>query len=170
MYFYLRLNKRLSMQSRRRWFETPSRYLWRHCNDFSNCRGQNHSQETKFQLILNPWINLIWVDKAGPDCLITDRILNESQAAKRSALIWQWQWQWNDFIAMMLHNFHSVYKTTHMQPIQHFLMLRKQVQCTPFWEKLVTFLHGNEGRKPWLMGPNLYFTIDSCQKRVQGNK
>ena len=30
--FYLRLNKRLSNQSRRRWFETPSRPLWRHCN------------------------------------------------------------------------------------------------------------------------------------------
>ena len=28
----LRLNKRLSWQSRRRWFETPSRPLWRHCN------------------------------------------------------------------------------------------------------------------------------------------
>ena len=31
-YFYLRLNKRLSKQSRRRWFETPSRSLWRHYN------------------------------------------------------------------------------------------------------------------------------------------
>ena len=28
----LRLNKRLSKQSRRRWFETPSSSLWRHCN------------------------------------------------------------------------------------------------------------------------------------------
>ena len=31
--FDLRLNKRLCKQSRRRWFETPSRSLWRHCND-----------------------------------------------------------------------------------------------------------------------------------------
>ena len=31
--FDLRLNKRLSTQSRRRWFETPSRPLWRQCND-----------------------------------------------------------------------------------------------------------------------------------------
>ena len=30
--FDLRLNKRLSKQSRRRWFETPSRSLWRDCN------------------------------------------------------------------------------------------------------------------------------------------
>ena len=33
VYFDLQLNKRLSKQSRRRWFETPSRSLWRHCND-----------------------------------------------------------------------------------------------------------------------------------------
>ena len=30
--FDVRLNKGLSKQSRRRWFETPSRPLWRHCN------------------------------------------------------------------------------------------------------------------------------------------
>ena len=24
------------------------------------------------------------------------------------------EWQWNDFIAMKLHSFHSVYKTTYM--------------------------------------------------------
>ena len=29
---WLRLNKRFSKQPRRRWFETPSRSLWRHCN------------------------------------------------------------------------------------------------------------------------------------------
>ena len=33
IFLHLRLNKRLSKQSRRRWFETPSRLLWRHCND-----------------------------------------------------------------------------------------------------------------------------------------
>ena len=31
-FFDLRLNKRLNKQSRHRWFETPSRSLWRHCN------------------------------------------------------------------------------------------------------------------------------------------
>ena len=31
--FDLRLNKRLNKQWRRRWFETPSRSLWRHCNE-----------------------------------------------------------------------------------------------------------------------------------------
>ena len=33
VFFDLRLNKRLSTQSRRRWFETPSRSLWCHRND-----------------------------------------------------------------------------------------------------------------------------------------
>ena len=32
VFFGLRLNKRLSKQSWSRWFETPSRPLWRHCN------------------------------------------------------------------------------------------------------------------------------------------
>ena len=33
--FYLRLNKRLSKQSRHGWFETPSNSLWRQCNTLS---------------------------------------------------------------------------------------------------------------------------------------
>ena len=32
VFFDLRLNKWLSIQSRRRWFETPSCLLWHHCN------------------------------------------------------------------------------------------------------------------------------------------
>ena len=35
-FFDLRLNKRSSKHSIRRWFETPSRSLWRHCNVTSN--------------------------------------------------------------------------------------------------------------------------------------
>ena len=33
VFFELRLNQQLSKQSRPRWFETPSRSLWRHCKD-----------------------------------------------------------------------------------------------------------------------------------------
>ena len=33
VFFGLRLNKRLSKQSRGWWYETPSRSLWRHCNE-----------------------------------------------------------------------------------------------------------------------------------------
>ena len=36
VFFDLRLNRQLSKQSRRRWFETPSRSLWRHCNMVPN--------------------------------------------------------------------------------------------------------------------------------------
>ena len=35
----LRLNKQLSKQSRRRWFETSSRSLWRHCNGVHTVRA-----------------------------------------------------------------------------------------------------------------------------------
>ena len=32
VFFHLRLNKRLTQQLRRQWFETPPWSLWRHCN------------------------------------------------------------------------------------------------------------------------------------------
>ena len=35
VFFDLRLNQQLSKQSIHRWFETPSRSLWRHCNDLA---------------------------------------------------------------------------------------------------------------------------------------
>ena len=38
VFFDLGLNKPLSKQSRRRWFEMPSGSLWRHCND-NGCQG-----------------------------------------------------------------------------------------------------------------------------------
>ena len=37
--FDLRLDKRLSKQSKRRWFETPLRSLWRHCNGLCSPRS-----------------------------------------------------------------------------------------------------------------------------------
>ena len=36
VFFDLRLNKPLDRHPRRRWFETPSRLLWRHCNVIIN--------------------------------------------------------------------------------------------------------------------------------------
>ena len=38
IFFDLRLDKRMSKQSRRRWFETPSRSLWHLCNGDLNLR------------------------------------------------------------------------------------------------------------------------------------
>ena len=37
VFFDLRLNKQLSKQSRRRWYETSSCWLWRHYNDHTLC-------------------------------------------------------------------------------------------------------------------------------------
>ena len=38
--------QRLSKQSRRRWFETPSRSLWRHCNDKMRTKWKIHHLPT----------------------------------------------------------------------------------------------------------------------------
>ena len=46
VFFDLRLNKRLSEQSRRRWFETPSRSWWCHCN----VKNWNRNTDTFFYL------------------------------------------------------------------------------------------------------------------------
>ena len=40
-----RLNKRFSKHSRRRWFKTPSRSLWRHCN--VNCCYDNRTRRPR---------------------------------------------------------------------------------------------------------------------------
>ena len=47
--FDLCLNKQFSKQSRRRWFETPSRPLWRHCNEST----------TKFHRISSAILNYV---------------------------------------------------------------------------------------------------------------
>ena len=40
--------KRLSKQSRRRWFETPSCSLWHHCNGHHNFLGEAKHQESSY--------------------------------------------------------------------------------------------------------------------------
>ena len=50
-FFDLRLYKRLRIQSRRRWFETKSCLLWRHCNDTKLIQHLEMSS-TKYTL---PW-------------------------------------------------------------------------------------------------------------------
>ena len=39
-FFDLRLNKRLNKPLRRHWFETPSPFLWRYCNDLAPTKHQ----------------------------------------------------------------------------------------------------------------------------------
>ena len=50
-FFDLRLNKRLSKPSRRRWFETPSRSLWRSCNI-----GKGEYSRNFIQCVM--WVNV----------------------------------------------------------------------------------------------------------------
>ena len=50
VFFDMHLNKQLIIQSRRWWFETPSRSLWRHCNVKGSCICMHLSQ--RFQRIL----------------------------------------------------------------------------------------------------------------------
>ena len=40
VFFDLHLNKRFYKQSRRRWFDTPSRSLWRHCTEHASTHWQ----------------------------------------------------------------------------------------------------------------------------------
>ena len=51
IFFDLRLHKRLSKQSWGWWFETPSRPLWRHCNDLSWSFRSWIAQMTFFKVI-----------------------------------------------------------------------------------------------------------------------
>ena len=57
----LRLKKRLSHQSKRRWFETPSRSLWRHCNvtNRSNAHERVHPLHIVWDIEYNTVITRI---------------------------------------------------------------------------------------------------------------
>ena len=69
LFFDVRLNKRLSIQSWGGWFETPSRSLWHHCNAYPNecrslvCIGQIcyhpnlHRTRPCIKQSLDTWIN-----------------------------------------------------------------------------------------------------------------
>ena len=52
VFFDLCINKRLYKQSIHRWFETPSRSLWRHCNGSDNCNERYHAANIYVLLIL----------------------------------------------------------------------------------------------------------------------
>ena len=69
IFFDLQLDKRLSKQRRHRWFETPSRWLWRHCNESI------------------PWVHdlVTWDTIAFPDVVLTKLIPN-NKATERAGL------------------------------------------------------------------------------------
>ena len=72
VFFDLRLNKRLSKQSRCQWFETPSRSLCRHCNQYPACQ---HTLWRRVRLC-NGWWRHQWYTMLGKLCynLIEDQI------------------------------------------------------------------------------------------------
>ena len=52
VFFDLRLNNRLSKQSGRLWFETPSRSLWRHCNRIVTYKNLTDSESQLYLLLV----------------------------------------------------------------------------------------------------------------------
>ena len=73
VFFDLRLNKRVSKPSRRRWFETPSRSLWRHCSGkiqqdhyFNKLRWGSHilGMSTLLLWMYDMWNRLLMHDSA----------------------------------------------------------------------------------------------------------
>ena len=87
-FFDLRLNKRLSKQSRRLWFETPSRSLWRHCNE------GRHVVDPRMCLLL---INSLQWRHNGPDsvsnhqlhdCLLNRLFIRRSKKTSKPRVNW----------------------------------------------------------------------------------
>ena len=65
VFFDRRLNKRLSKQSKRRWFETPSHSLWRHCYGLSPYGHLNitytHAVLWAIELVTGIELQWIWI-------------------------------------------------------------------------------------------------------------
>ena len=85
VFFDMCRNKRLSKQSRRRWYETPSRSLWRHCNAARlNFSYQNSSDE---YLVLPVFLpkkinNSIWKqgsDNNSPFVVFEEKVKTDSK-------------------------------------------------------------------------------------------
>ena len=67
VFFDLRLNRRLSKQSRGWWFETPSQPLWRDCNEFLPNDRHLEKMSTpalamQYGRISHIWKELLWTD------------------------------------------------------------------------------------------------------------
>ena len=62
VFFDVHQNKRLSKQLRRRWFETPSHPLWRHCNDFSSIWFQIELGKVVLESLVQSGLNLLTSD------------------------------------------------------------------------------------------------------------
>ena len=92
VFFDLRLNKRLSKQSWGWWFETPSRLLWRHCNDIL---------EYRFALISSgPGVYIHWINYFPIlDCSRRWHVRHSVLKVSRDAQVfsrahWPWRRPW----------------------------------------------------------------------------
>ena len=70
--------KRLSKQSRRRWFETPSRSLWRHCNE-----GENPGEQ-----------------KLSPCLTVRRPVLLNGKSLKKKSSIWHYRPWWHHTLSL----------------------------------------------------------------------
>ena len=92
-FFDLRLNKHMSKQSRRRWFETPSRSLWCHCNILApgSCHHQvinTHDTDSiwfAWSPSLTHWVRVTHICVSKLATIASD---NGLSPGRRQAIIW----------------------------------------------------------------------------------
>ena len=70
--FYLPLDKRLSKQPRRWWFDAPSRILWRHCNVWNQLCVIQQPMIKKLKIIQHSKMKLTICDTTHPPPAIWD--------------------------------------------------------------------------------------------------
>ena len=68
-FFDLCLNKRLSKQSTRRWFETPSRLFWSHCNENGISIGSMEHD-------MYPWNIRVWHNRNRMPLFYNNTLIN----------------------------------------------------------------------------------------------
>ena len=86
----MRLNKRLSKQSRRWWFETPSNSLWRHCNDDSDAGSRRLCMDaTKITEVESNIKSVIWLQYYITELTYHLKILTTTES--NLSLIWTMQ-------------------------------------------------------------------------------
>ena len=92
LFFYLRLNKRLVEQSRRRWFETPSRSSLRHCKG----RRPPYHQWRQSWYYGNSWLSVITLSEITYNFVIKKCQMNPILAHFK-------QHVWNTFTHIRTH-------------------------------------------------------------------
>ena len=138
--FGLRLNKRLSKQSRRMWFETPSGSLWRHC-DAGICVS------LRFRVVAQgPLGKLSSVINKRP------RTCRFSQKVKKTEEFWlndmrcrHLSFNFLLFLSISLLCFNGrkyclhgipIYNSVHRKTILNTVMIRRQPMCCLLWLSL----------------------------------